>query len=504
MNIKRTQIEIAIEKQILYATITSFQFLRDIHPSFDPVYIQNSQIKKILNWCIAHYEYYEETAADILQDIFNRESSNLEEAEVKIIEDLLSEVSTKYEHKEQVNVEYLVDQVMLYFRQRELEITASNIQVLVKKGDINGAEEQIVNYRKVAKVTHSSIDLKNDDSIAALFKSKERPFFQLTGKLGQLVGPMEKGHFVAIAGAFKSGKSWFLQEIGIEGILNRLKVVEFSLEMMEMNKRDRIYKRLVSADSRESKWYRYPVFDCTYNQDGSCEQGERTNNIRLLDNVDTIPPFNHNMEYRPCTWCKDNDSRSYSIDTWWEESERPPYDFIQVTKTIKAIPLDNYRIKVFPRFSANFSDIERELDMFEYIDGFIPDIILIDYLDILAPESRKKDSIEEADETWKAAARLAGKRKSLVISVTQLNREADEKAHIKRSHMAGWIGRLGHVDKMIKLAQIPSDVKRGILRVGKMVDRHEEVDETLYCWVLQNLKLGQFHLDSEIAYPRRE
>jgi len=64
--------------------------------------------------------------------------------------------------------------------------------------------------------------------------------------------------------------------------------------------------------------------------------------------------------------------------------------------------------------------------------------------------------------------------------------------------LAEWIGKLAHVDVFLGLSQTKKEKKEKVLRVGALVHRHKEVDESLFAELLQQLETGQFLLDSHL------
>jgi hypothetical protein len=62
--------------------------------------------------------------------------------------------------------------------------------------------------------------------------------------------------------------------------------------------------------------------------------------------------------------------------------------------------------------------------------------------------------------------------------------------------MARWVGKLAHVDAMYSINQSPSEKKQGLCRIGTIVHRFYEFHEFDTVTVLQQLELGQPHLDS--------
>jgi intein/homing endonuclease len=296
--------------------------------------------------------------------------------------------------------------------------------------------------------------------------------------------------------------TWCLQEFAMEALFKKLKVAFISLEMHERDMFGRIYKRLVGAGETEGGEAIYPCFDCYLNQADTCDKEEREIKVALLDEEGDKPKdFDPDSDYRPCTFCKDNPAfkREYAVATWFEKLKRPPFNESYVTRHLESIEkvYGKYLMfKKYPRFSANVTDVMRDLDVLEKTDGFIPDMIVIDYADILKPEDSTASSTSQLDDTWKTLSRLAGERHAIVVTASQVNRGALNKKQVEQQDLAMWIGKLGHVDAMYSLNQTPTDKRNGVMHVGTMVKRFEEFDAERTCTIIQNLKYGQMCLDS--------
>lgn len=135
--------------------------------------------------------------------------------------------------------------------------------------------------------------------------------------------------------------------------------------------------------------------------------------------------------------------------------------------------------------------------MIEYLHDFIPDIIVVDYADILKPEDRTGDGFEKEDRTWIALSQMAMERNALVVAPTQVTKAGQEAKQQAIKHQARWVGKLGHVDVMLALNQTEKEQRKGLMRVSILAHRHKKFSPSHNCYVLQNLDLGQPHLDSE-------
>lgn len=505
MQLKRTRIDAGVEKRIVLGMIVSKSYLKETYNLINFSYFRNDYLKRVAQWTVDYYEHYEEAPEKEIQTIFNREKEGLKEEEAELISKMLGDMSERYEAERSLNVPYLVDQTVEYYKKRELEITIGNMKVLVDRNDFEGAEEQLRNYTKVQRAISGWVNPFDEETFVEVFDhNEEEVFFQFPGKLGKFLGPFDRGWLVGISAPFKRGKTWFAQEFGIAGMLSRKKVAFISLEMGRKKMVQRIYKRLTAAGGSESQAFVYPVFDCLHNQKDECDLPERTNRHPLFVNGER-PEFSPENPYRVCTYCRgrtDAPYNEYFLASWHEILERPPFTARGVGSKIASFR-DYYgpffRLLCYPRFSANLSNIRRDLDILEKTDSFTPDICIVDYADILKPEDTGLTGIEKEDRTWIALSQLAGERHCLVITPTQLTKEALYVRDLNQSHTARWVGKLGHVDVMIGLNQLIKEKRRGVLRINKLVHRHEDFSEEEMVTILQLLNLGQANLDSEFG-----
>lgn len=496
---KTKNIDIQDEKRIITGMIVSKEFLQDISAFLNLSYFKNTFAKRIASWCLEFYYQYGKAPFYDIQNIYEAEKRNIEESESEIIAKILEDASERYKVSEKFNYEYLLDETVKYFKKRELEIVSGNIGILLEKGDIEKAEDQIRDFIKVEKTFSDSIDPLEDSSIKMIFEDKGKTFFQLPGALGRFLGEFERGWCVGITGPFKRGKTWIMQEMAVIGMLSNLKVFTFSLEMQKKKQIERMVKRLTALGHEEDREYRYPVFDCFRNQIGDCTKRERTNDITLMDSDGELPAFDPDSSYRTCSYCRRRAPADYQMAIWYEMLYKKGFNEANVFEKMKPIQdmfKGSFRMKTFPRFSANVQDIKRELDLLERTEGFIPDIVVVDYADILKPEGRIYEGYQKEDETWMALAGLAMERHILVVTGTQAKASALEAENVTQKHTSRWVGKLGHVDAMFALNQTELEKARGIMRISKMAHRHEDFLETATCTVLQKISHGQFHLDS--------
>jgi replicative DNA helicase len=138
-----------------------------------------------------------------------------------------------------------------------------------------------------------------------------------------------------------------------------------------------------------------------------------------------------------------------------------------------------------------------DLDRLEDYEGFVPDVIIVDYFDILAPEDEREIGRDRIDSVWKKGKQIADIRNILLVTASQANRLSIEKKNVKQVHASEDLRKLAHVDCMFSINQMPAEKKRGIMRIGIMAHRHKDFNELESTIILQNLEVGQPLLDSE-------
>jgi len=497
-------VDTTLEKRIITGFIVSKRFLNEIYPLVDFDYFTNNFTQTIAVWACDFYETYEEAPFDHIQDIFEAEKGKLSEEESDLIEELLVSISKKYSYEKGINVEYLRDQTLKYFKFRELQIRTTNIQNLLTMGDAEGAEEELKKFRSIQKATSDWVNPFNEEEVKKFFAESETTFFELPGDIGKYIGPIDKGWLIGFEGAFKRGKTWMLIEIAVIAMLSKIPTVFFSLEMTLKQIKERIYKRLTAfvMNIEENGYVKYPCFDCQLNQSGNCDKPHRENKITLMGRNKDLPEFSIDMEYAPCTWCRTYSKKDYKVASWFRAVERPEFNNITIPKSMKEF--DEFfgyllRIKIYPKFTANVTNMKHDLDILEQTESFVPLIIVVDHADICAPETKNAVGTQKEDETWMALGALAGERYATVATGTQVTKEGLEVSKLSLKHTARWVGKLGHVDAFYALNQNKEEKLAGVLRISAMAHRHQEIDDYLTCYVLQQLHVGQTILDSEIA-----
>ena len=497
----RRKVDSSQERQMLIGLIISDNVCKSLIHIIDPNILQASYSARIIKWIKSYYSHYDKAPGRYIEDIFNQNKKDIEEAEATLISRLLESLSEEYETAKQFNSKYIIDKSLNYLTERALKTHKDNIDRCIETGKFKKAEAIIANYKKITQVTSKWINPFDPKQINATFENDGDKLFKLPGVLGDLIGWFEREYFVAIVAPSKRGKSWFLLELAVQSVINRFKVVFISLEMNDRRIKNRFYRNLSSSIENKTK-IQYPCFDCFSNQIGDCDRRERTNSIQLIkDGDDPLPIHDEKMKYRPCTYCRTNDPSYYIPATWFEIDERQEFNLNTIRKKIKKTGKmygDNkIRFLAYPRFSASITDLERDLDILEFTEEFIPDVIITDYIDIFKPSDNTGEYRHNIDQLWTHHARMASQRHALVITANQASKKSWDAQNVLASDSSENYRNSAHVDIMLTLNQKDEEKKMGVMRVAVVTHRDREFHQKDDVKILQQLSAGQILIDSE-------
>jgi len=503
--ITERSVSVVEEKRIVIGLITSSDFIKTILPIFQFDYFLNSYLKTVANWCVSFYEEHQKAPYKHIQDIYESYSATLKDSDSELIGDLLKLLSEQYD-PETINVGYLLESAKDYFRKRELEIVVNNVSVLKEKGEYDEAEDEIDRFKKVTLELDSGtmINLGDVEQVVEIYKlrdEEDKNFFQLPGDLGRYLGNFKRGDVIGYYAPAKRGKTFTLVDHFKHAVLQKKKTLFWSIEMTKTEILPRIMKTFQPM-IEEAGEYPFPVFDCKKNQTGDC--ADRASGVIVLDGEDLTEDPSH----IPCTLCKGGGPHEFDMTIYSASIYRDADDIFTVRNLLEGKLRDEgmsstfnkyARLSVHPKYTLTYDKMMRDIEVLNNKDGFIPDIFICDYIDILGTDS-KFDDYRAVDEAWKLFARMAGEFNALVITATQADKEGHKATTLDSTHQAGFYGKNQHVNEMVGLNQTADEKALGIIKYGITEARSQAYIPGVMCTVLQDLKAGQVYLDSYYGY----
>lgn len=512
-----------IERLILTGLINSTEYLQKIRPAWDMRFLVSKPAQEIAKWCIDYYDEYQKAPERYIEDLFfeKKDAKEIPKDMVPMIEDGLMDLAQEYD--ENFNLEYAVKRTAKYFRERHLEMHQDAVRDLFQSGDIEAAEALATNYTGQVVVIAEDIDLGKEEVLTDLdhaFNSLAEPLIRYPGKLGEMLNDqLIRGGFVSILSPEKRGKSYWLLDMSMRATYNRCKVALFQAGDMTKDqqiKRISTYLTRLPSNEKYTGTTYIPVADCILNQLDECNKEERRCSFgpfsrgifsketmrREITREDLLEALEDYDDYKPCTNCSEFQDKP--LGTPWLVPRKLTHavQLEEAQKKVQTFFIErgrHFKISTHPNNTLSVGTIKNILARWEREDNFIPDVIAIDYADLLTAPGAK-DMRDSQNLIWKDLRALSQIRDALVLTATQSDAKSYEKSILKNINFSEDKRKNAHVTFMFALNQDKDgrEKKLGIMRLNTIVQREGEFDTNTTVTVLHNLNIGQPFLDSYI------
>lgn len=134
------------------------------------------------------------------------------------------------------------------------------------------------------------------------------------------------------------------------------------------------------------------------------------------------------------------------------------------------------KLACYPNSTLSVNGLKAVLQGWER-DGWVPDIVVIDYADILAPISGVIDSREQINATWKALRALSQSLHCLVITATQAKASSYKVETMDMEHFADDKRKYAHVTGTFSINRTREEKENGVMRWNWIVLREDEFQE---------------------------
>lgn len=118
------------------------------------------------------------------------------------------------------------------------------------------------------------------------------------------------------------------------------------------------------------------------------------------------------------------------------------------------------------------------------------DLVVVDYADIMAPNFRTSDAIENSKGVYVDLRAIAFEENCAVLTATQTNREGFKSTVAKAEHVAEDFNKVRTVDLMISINKTEEEAARGESRLYFAASRNQESGFTIV--IKQNLAMMRF------------
>lgn len=409
----------------------------------------------IAGWAMAHYAKHRKPPGRTIELYFDRwNTSNRDKDTAKLIERFLTVLNEEAGNRHGMTPEVIIDQAGELFRANALRGIRDNIDSYLADGKINEAETAVQKYRGVQLgVGGWSNPLAGGTDIQAAFEENNEEIFRWSvAALGNFLdGVFEREGLVAFMGKAKVGKSFWLQEVAFQALMQFKNVAFFETGDQTKAQLDR---RMAGRASKR--------------------------------------PYKLRTDYR-VKYPKEMYVGDPPELVFKEHTFDGPMPWQQANKALIKLGTkyghDRLRVSVHRNRSISVLGIENILDDWGR-DGWIPDIIIVDYADILAPISGAVMDRDNINATWQGFRALSQKTHSCLVTATQTDAASFGAKVLKRSNFTDDRRKLDHVTTMIGINQEDGEKNLQLTRLNLILGRDLEWSEDTCIWCAQCLAVA--------------
>lgn len=462
----RRKVDSKRERRILIAMVTSKVFLSQARKALDPEILEAPHYKIITEWCFEHYDEYGKAPGKHVEDLYNSWSEDNDNTElVDAVRDFLESLSGEYDQDAELNIPFLVDELGEFIAKRNVVRLQQDVEYSMVHGETKKAEETLLAYRSVQVGVGAGFDPLNDEEAwGEVFAEASGPLIHFEGDAGDFFNAaLTRDAFVGVQAPEKTGKTFYLTEFAVRALQQRLRVALFQVGDLSKNQ---ILRRL------GVRWSGHPMRkrDC----------GRIPMPVRIK--VDEEEDLGYSIEYITKKVKRPMDAH---LVKQGRDHFKKAYGLKKGKTYIKS--------SVHATGSITVRDIQGILEQWKVDEGFIPDVIIIDYADILAPENPKAEFRHQVNDTWMAMRKMSQNWHALVITATQSSAEAytDEPILQTMKHKSEDKRKFAHVTGMLGLNRTSAEKEACGMRLNWIVLRESNFNTNRPLYVGTCFALGK-------------
>lgn len=426
------------ERAILTALVVNTKVLNKIQSGLQSERqpFRSKWANVVAGWCFDFHDKYGKAPRGSIQSLFRGYASKHakdDDAAVGLVEKFLVSLSEDYAAlSKEINADYIVDVASKYFNEVRFGRLRDELEESLLGRDVVAAEECISKFHQIKFGTSAVVDVLTDEAVwkESLEVKEDQTLIEYPGDLGEFFGPhLGRDGFIAYLAPEKRGKSFWLIDGAWRAIRAKRKV--FFASVGDMSQRQMVDRFGVRACRRPIK------------------PGKVLLPRKILKRDEGVRVKFEEKEF----------DKRVSTKEWVGAQREMHAKSASKQSLLKMI--------CTPNGTTTVADIEAHLDEAEK-EGWVPDVVAIDYADILAPESSAKgmDYRHQINTTWQALRRLSQKRHCLVLTATQSDASSYDARTIGRRNFSEDKRKFAHVTGMVGINQTEEEKAKGVYRLN--------------------------------------
>lgn len=456
----------AIERKVLTAMIVSKQVLSRIAPFWNKDGLFRNKYSNIIGgWCVKYFHRYNDAPGKEIETAYNRwiATKRPDSGDIKLVERFLGVLSDEYGYSSDgLKPDVTLDIASELFNRVKAERLGAEIESDVSHGKTLETVKKIQLFKPIELGLNATINVLQDKEVLReAFEVKEESIIKFKGALGEFFGnTFEPEGFVAFMAPEKSTKSFWLQEIAYLGMEQRKRVAFF--ECGDMSRRQRIRRFAIRASGRPKrpKTIRYPI------------------HLEPAEDSDIAEAIFEEREFKK------------ALD--WKTASKA-YDKVMHNRVKSSDPY--LKLACHATGTLSVKGIELQLELWQN-EGWIPDMIVVDYADILASMQSNDENREQINKTWKGLRSLSQSHHALVVTATQSSAKGYSAKILTRKEFSDDKRKMAHCTAMIGINITSEEKENSQGRLNYVVLRDDEFVVTKCCHYAGCLDVGRVAIKS--------
>ena len=460
---------------IISLAVRDTEFLKAVVHKVRPEDFKNRLAYEVYGWVMDYFIQYKSAPGNHIQELLEEKGKNLSEEEYNDFVFFLDRAADA-----KPNREFILNNVAVYIRRQAIDRALDEASLLKEENKLDDAIRVLKESFAVGIDSHDyGLDFFSDKTRYIRRGIKDEIVFKtMLPEVDSFLGGGLKTKWLGMTVAtMKRGKSWFLCHLARSGIIQGKNVLYVTLEMTKEEVQDRMDMMLGSFLSRPTKGntVKLPQYVC-----GDWHARKFCRIAGKMGKRSDCGNCHHRKEGFVVTETKKFKTLESSKN---------------VRKVVAAADMFGGRlfIKECTSRKTNIFTLEGLLDDLISFKDFYPEVVLLDYADLMSSRKPHKEKRDSLDEIYKDLKDIAKERDCLVFTASQAIRAAIDKSALSQKDVAEDIRKFAHIDVGFMMGSTASQRLEGVMNFVCAAFRHGRQDWAVE--LLQCYDIGQFCLD---------
>lgn len=387
-----------------------------------------------------------------LDDLFDHVLSDKKNKKKRLYETVLGDILEQSEH---LNPDYVLSRVNEFIRAQTVKSAILEAAERFQNGgdDVVAEAENILHtgLRFKPEAIDAGVYMSDRRNIEWIMRSSHPDFYFGIDELDERGIGLTRGEAVGLLAKKKAGKTTCCVHVGTKVAMQGGRVLHISLEVRNERLGPRYLRRMFAIGKNREKFRQ---------------------TFLKKDELGRVVGFTTKMRR----------AKTASIDKEFASSiEEKMADNDPLLKRIK--------IATFPTKSLTMARLTAYLDNLEITDGFVPDLLILDYPKLM-DFANKQDLRIGLGETVEKLRGLCGERNFAGFFPMQSNREGEEAALLTGKHQGEDYSQGQTLDGLLSYNQTPAEKMLGLARLH--VEAWREEKDGFSVLITQDYGTGQF------------